>query len=360
MRDEFGFNGDYELHSHLHYANIASFDKYPASRDLEGVDYAIMGVPFDSGVSNRSGTRLGPRALRDASPLAARFPYPWGYRLCEERNIVDFGDVGYYAGPDTTKVMLEETFAAADHILSAGCGLLTLGGDHTIPYGMVRAAAKKYGTLSLLHFDSHQDSSPSVPGGVSHANFSYDLAAEGCIDPTRSAQVFIRTDMNLCGYNIFYAQDCLAMSMEELADRIRAVIGDSPVYLTFDIDALDPAYAPGTGTPVVGGPSTAQVRRLLYLLRGINVVAADIVEVLPAYDHAEITALAGATIAQDLIYLMDQSERYGRATPEQRAAGHELGAHVPSVRGELPKVTGTSGAAELGWAGSEPSPTATF
>lgn len=350
MRDELGHDGDYEIHRHLHYAGIASFNKYPVSRDLTGVDYAVMGVPFDVGTTNRPGARLGARAIRSASSLAQCFPYPWGYNLAESRNIVDYGDVGYFLGPDTTKVMLQETHDAAAKILGAGCGLLTLGGDHTIPYGMVRAAAEKYGTLSLIHFDSHQDSEPSDPGTVSHANFSYDLAAEGCIDPARSAQVFIRTDMNLCGYNIFYAQDALEIGMEELAKRIKEVVGDNPVYLTFDIDALDPAFAPGTGTPVVGGPTTAQVRRLLYLLRGINVVAADLVEVLPAYDKDETTALAAATIAQDLLYLMDQSEKYGRASAEERASGQELGVHVPSRRGETPKPVGTSGAKELAWA----------
>ena len=314
-------NVAYTVQRTLHYAGIPSFGKYPVSRDLEGIDYAVMGVPFDVGTSNRPGARLGPRAIRMASALGARFPYPWGYWIGECRNIVDYGDVGFDCGPEATWAMLTESHDAAAKILGAGCGLLTLGGDHTIPYGMVRAAAEKYGTLSLLHFDSHQDSVPSSPGTVSHANFAYDLAHEGCIDPSRSAQVFIRTDMNLCGYNIFYAQDCLDMGMEQLAGRIRDVLGDNPVYLTFDIDALDPAYAPGTGTPVCGGPTVAQVRKLLYLLRGINVVAADLVEVAPAYDPAETTALAASTVAQDLLFLMDQSERFGRASVAERDAG---------------------------------------
>ena len=210
----------------------------------------------------------------------------------------------YYVGADATRVMLEATYEHAKKILDAGCKLLTLGGDHTIPYGMVRATSEKYGKLALLHFDSHQDSTPTTDGNVSHANFAYDLQAEGCIDPSHSAQVFIRTEMTECGYNIFHAQDAVFMDMEDLAGKIKAVIGDMPVYLTFDIDALDPSAAPGTGTPVVGGPSSAQVRKLLYSLRGIDVVAADLVEVLPAYDHSEITALAAATIAQDLMYLM--------------------------------------------------------
>lgn len=298
---------EYEIQKHLHYGGIASFNLYPMTRDLEGVDIAVMGVPFDSGVTNRPGARLGPRAIRAMSQLTCCFSYPWDYKISETANIIDYGDVGYYVGPKTTEVMLEETYAHAKKILAAGCRLLTLGGDHTIPYGMVRASSEKYGKLALLHFDSHQDSTPSTDGNVSHANFAYDLQKEGCIDPEHSVQVFIRTEMTKCGYHIFYAQDAVFMDMKALAEQIKTVIGDMPVYLTFDIDALDPSAAPGTGTPVVGGPTTAQIRKLLYELKGLNVVAADLVEVLPAYDTSEITALAAANIAQDLMYLMYKS-----------------------------------------------------
>lgn len=300
---------EYEVQKHLHYAGIPSFNLYPATRELDDVDIAIMGVPFDSGVTNRPGARSGPRAIRNCSQLTNCFSYPWDYKISNEAKIIDYGDVGYYVGAQTTQFMLDETYKHAKRILSGGSKLLTLGGDHTIPYGMVRAASERFGKLALLHFDSHQDSTPSENGNVSHANFAYDLQAEGCIDPSRSAQVFIRTEMTECGYNIFYAQDAVFMDMEELADKLKAIVGNMPVYITFDIDALDPSAAPGTGTPVIGGPSTAQVRKLLYNLKGINVVAADLVEVLPAYDHSEITALAAATVAQDLLYLMYDEKR---------------------------------------------------
>lgn len=300
---------EYEIQKHLHYAGIPSFNLYPVTRELKDVDIAIMGVPFDSGVTNRPGARLGPRAIRNMSQLTCCFSYPWEYKISEAANIIDYGDVGYYVGADTTKVMLEETYNHAKKIFDNGCRLLTLGGDHTIPYGMIRTASEKYGKLALLHFDSHQDSTPSTDGNISHANFAYDLQAEGCIDPSHSAQVFIRTEMTECGYNIFYAQDAVFMSMEELAEKIKKIIGDMPVYITFDIDSLDPSAAPGTGTPVVGGPSTAQMRKLLYNLKGLNVVASDLVEVLPSYDHSEITSLAAANIAQDLMYLMHNKDK---------------------------------------------------
>ena len=296
---------EYDVQKHLHYGGIPSFNCYPVTRELEGVDIAVMGVPFDSGVTNRPGARLGPRAIRNMSQLACCFSYPWPYKISQTAKIIDYGDVGYYMGPKTTEVMLDETHEHAARILNAGCRLLTLGGDHTIPYGMVRAASEKYGKLALLHFDSHQDSTPSTDGNVSHANFAYDLQAEGCIDPAHSAQVFIRTEMTECGYNIFYAQDAVFMDMEQLAGKLKNIVKDMPVYITFDIDALDPSAAPGTGTPVIGGPTAAQARKLLHALKGINAVASDVVEVLPAYDHSEITALAAATVAQDLMYIMD-------------------------------------------------------
>lgn len=295
---------EYEIQKHLHYAGIPSFNLYPVTRELKNVDIAIMGVPFDSGVTNRPGARLGPRAIRNMSQLTCCFEYPWEYKLSDEAKIIDYGDIGFYVGADTTNIMLDETYKHAKKIIEAGCRLLTLGGDHTIPYGMVRAASEKYGKLALIHFDSHQDSTPSAGKNISHANFAYDLQEEGCIDSSHSAQVFIRTEMTECGYHIFYAQDAVFMKMEDLAEKIKNIVGDMPVYITFDIDSLDPSAAPGTGTPVIGGPSTAQMRKLLYNLKGLNVVAADLVEVLPAYDHSEITALAAANIAQDLMYLM--------------------------------------------------------
>lgn len=186
---------------------------------------------------------------------------------------------------------------------------MTIGGDHTIPYGPVRAASEKYGKLALLHFDSHQDSTKSEenPDGtrnLSHANFAYDLQEEGCIDPSHSAQVYIRTEMTECGYNVIHSMEALDMTPAQLSEKIKDIVGDMPVYLTFDIDALDPAAAPGTGTPVIGGPSSDTVRKVFQGLRGINIVAADMVEVLPDKDPSNITAIAGAAITQDIMYLM--------------------------------------------------------
>lgn len=292
-------------YEHLAYAGAVTFCRCKQTTDLDGVDVAVMGVPFDNGVTNRSGTRHGPRAIRETSMFVGTFHYPWDYEVTEKYNIIDYGDVGLSLGNDTTNFMIEDSYKHAKRILDSGAKLLSLGGDHTIPYGLVRAASEKYGKLALLHFDSHEDTSPGVSNNeVFHGSFAYDLQEEGCIDPSKSAQVFIRTNMVECGYNIIYANEALQMKPEELAGRIKDIIGDMPVYLTFDIDALDPAYAPGTGTPVVGGPSTQQARSVLKELKGLNIVAADLVEVAPIYDPTESTRLAAATIARDLLYLL--------------------------------------------------------
>ena len=291
----------------LSFSGICTFNNYPFTRSLNCTDIAIMGIPFDQGTTNRSGARMGPRAIREISSAVFPFNYKWD---CEKfsldiacPNIIDYGDVGASFGNQSIHVMMSESYEHAKHILSSGSALLSLGGDHTIPYGPVRAASEQYGKLALIHFDSHQDSAPSN-GNYSHANFAYDLAQEGCIDPTHSVQVYIRTNFENCGYQIIYADEALEITPRELALKIKKIVGDMPVYLTFDIDALDPAYAPGTGTPVCGGPSTYEVGQVLRNLEGIHLIAADITEVAPAYDHSQITALAAAHVAQDILCLI--------------------------------------------------------
>ncbi len=304
----------YNVQEHLHYAGIPTWNHAPLTQEVKGADIVVMGVPFDSGVTFRPGARFGPRAIREQSLIACCFKYPWEYRLSDRARIVDYGDVGHWVGAKATSFMVEDSYQHAKKIIDAGCKLMTLGGDHTIPYGPVRAAREKYGALALLHFDSHQDSTRSEenPDGtrnLSHANFAYDLQEEGCIDPSRSAQVFIRTEFTECGYNLIPSMDALDMTPRELAEKIKGIVGSMPVYLTFDIDALDPSAAPGTGTPVIGGPSSDFVRKVLLGLRGINVVAADMVEVLPDMDSSNITAIAGAAITQDIMYLLHESNR---------------------------------------------------
>jgi len=289
----------------LAYGGDVTFFRSKRTNDLKDIDLAIMGVPFDNGVSNRSGTRFGPRSIRELSLLVGSFHYPWDEEITEKYHIIDYGDVGYSVKSDPIRYMMEETYKHAKRILDSGAKLLTIGGDHTIPYGMVRAASEKYGKLALLHFDSHGDSSPGFSDEkVYHGTFAYDLQEEGYVDMKKSAQVYIRTSMYDCGYNIIYANEAFELGPEALAAKIKDIVGDMPVYLTFDIDSLDPAFAPGTGTPVIGGPSTREARATLRHLQGLNIVAADLVEVNPIYDPTEATSLAAATIAKDLLYLL--------------------------------------------------------
>ena len=146
----------YEVQEHLHYAGILSWNHCPITQDVEGADIVVMGVPFDSGVTFRPGARFAPRAVREQSLIACCFKYPWEYKLTDEAKIVDYGDVGYWVGAKATEFMVEDSYKHAKKILEAGCSLMTIGGDHTIPYGPVRAASEKYGKLALLHFDSHR------------------------------------------------------------------------------------------------------------------------------------------------------------------------------------------------------------
>ncbi len=296
-----------ETDNYLFFSGITTFGNYQYTRELDGVDIAVMGIPFDQGTTYRSGARFGARAIRAVSNSVFAFNYLWnrdGFSLEKAcPNIIDYGDVGAFYGKRAVDVMMEESYKHAKRILKSGASLMTLGGDHTIPYGPVRAASEVYGKVALIHFDSHQDSIPSH-GDYSHANFAYDLVQEGCIDVDHSVQVCIRTDFDNCGYKIIYADQVRKLSSEELANEIKKVVGDMPVYFTFDIDALDPSCAPGTGTPVCGGPTTGEILDTLRALEGINIVAADLVEVAPAYDHSDVTAFAAAHVAQGLMCLM--------------------------------------------------------
>ena len=292
----------------LAYAGHSTFWGLPHSRDVENQDVTVMGVPFELGLLRRPGARFGPRSVREASVHEMSMHYPWPYDVKLENALIDYGDVGYDLGQERLDYMLDETYTHARRILGKGSKLLTLGGDHTVAYGTIRAAKEKHGTLSLVHIDSHQESHKTEYGRISRNSFAHDLAQEGAIDPRTSVQAYIRTKMPKdFEYNIIYANEAMAMDPEVLAGKVKSVVGDTPVYLSFDIDALEPAFAPGTATPVPGGPSTREMRAFLSHLAGLNIVAADLVEVTPNYDSGEMTALSAASIAKDLIYLMTET-----------------------------------------------------
>ena len=228
--------------------------------------------------------------------------------------IVDYGDVAPIPGMGAVESLLELSESAASDIFENGASLLTLGGDHTVPYGPVRAAAKRFGKLALIHLDSHQDSldSDAMPGPrmVNHGTFATELAKEGHVDPSRSAQIYIRTYMdNPAGYTIFYADEAIELGPEQLAAKIRDLTGGGPAYISLDIDAIDPAFAPGVGTPCPGGPSSRETRQFLKSLDGLDLVAADIVELNPPFDPAQTTAILAAFLSFDLLHLMATARR---------------------------------------------------
>ena len=293
------------------FAGATSFLRRRYTKDLTGVDIAITGVPFDQAVTNRSGTRLGPRAVREASSLQPYdAPAYWnGYSPLEEFAIIDYGDLAFdYARvPDFPAALTEHIRT----ILNSGAASLAIGGDHFVTYPILRAYAEKYGPISMIQFDAHSDTWPDdVEGRIDHGTMFYKAVKEGLIDPARSAQVGIRThNDDTLGIPTLTARDVHESTPAAVAARLKEIVGDHPVYLTFDIDCLDPAFAPGTGTPVWGGLASWQAAAILHDLAGITLVGGDMVEVSPSYDTTGATAVAGAHVLMELICLWGWTRR---------------------------------------------------
>ncbi|MEM9427497.1 MAG: agmatinase [Pseudomonadota bacterium] len=292
------------------FAGVPSFLRRPLTKELTGVDLAVTGVPFDQAVTHRPGARFGPRALREASTLmAGDVPYGWGYSPLDRFRVADSGDMAFdYAAMADVPGVIEAHVAK---VLNAGAASLVLGGDHSITLPILRAHAAQHGALALIQFDAHPDTwTDDDAARVDHGTFVYKAMQEGIIDPARSVQIGTRVEVEDEVPNRITRIDARAVHTgTDVAGEVRRIVGDAPVYLSFDIDALDPAFAPGTGTPVWGGLSTAQAGLILRALAGINLVGADVVEVAPAYDHAGVTALAGAHVAYDLIALWGWNRR---------------------------------------------------
>ena len=287
------------------FAGATSFLRRRYSKDLSGVDLAITGVPFDQAVTNRPGTRLGPRAIREASALQVNDPpYGWdGYDPLGTLAIADYGDLAFdYARMSEFPATLE---THATGILDQGAAMIALGGDHSITLPLLRAHVKKHGPLALIQCDAHTDTWPDDDRTrVDHGTFTYKAVREGLIDTARSVHIGIRTvvEDNL-GIEILVARRVHQQGPAAVATRAREIVGNAPCYLSFDIDCLDPAFAPGTGTPVWGGLSSGQAAILMRDLAGINLVGGDVVEVSPPFDNAAITAVAGAHVAMELLCL---------------------------------------------------------
>jgi agmatinase len=284
------------------YAGVTSFMRRKYSRDLDGVDLVVTGVPLDTATTNRPGARLGPRGIRAASSMIA-WERPYGTKIdpFEKLAVVDYGDCFFDFGrAETVPSDIEEH---AFSIIDQGPGLLTLGGDHFISYPLIKAHVRKHGgPLSLIHFDAHSDTWADEEGRVDHGTMFWHAAREGLVDPAHSVQIGLRTtNDDTMGFNVLDGPWVHEHGIDAVIKKTRKKVGNRPVYLTFDIDCLDPSYAPGTGTPVCGGLTTHQASSILRGLTGINLVGMDVVEVAPAYDVGEITSLAGATLAAEMI-----------------------------------------------------------
>ncbi|WP_293006799.1 agmatinase [Nitrosomonas sp.] len=288
------------------FSGISSFMRRKYSKEIGGADLVVSGIPFDLAVTYRSGARFGPQAIRLASAeVASTKPYPWGFDPFENLTVIDFGDC--FLDVHNPLSIHQTIIEHARHILASGARMLTFGGDHYITYPLLKAHAEKFGKpLALIHFDAHSDTWPDdSPDSLNHGSMFYKAMNDGLIDSKHSVQIGIRTwNDDFMGIHILDATWVHRHGTDAVVTEVERIVGDRPAYFTFDIDCLDPAFAPGTGTPVCGGLSTAQTLSIIRGFSGINLIGMDIVEVAPAYDHSQITALAAAHIASDLICLL--------------------------------------------------------
>ncbi len=286
------------------FGGALSFLRRTYTKDLTGVDLAVTGVPFDLAVTNRPGARLGPRGIREASTLQAFDPpYGWDIDPLSDFDVVDYGDLAFdYARASGFPSALT---AHVGHILDAGAGCLALGGDHSISYPILTAYAERTGPLALLQFDAHSDTWPDDDRTrIDHGTMFYKAVKDGIVVPERSVQIGIRTtNADTLGVQTINARAVHERGPRRVAEEIRRIVSGWPVYVTFDIDCLDPAFAPGTGTPVWGGLASWQAAAILRDIAGIDMVGGDVVEVSPPFDPTGATAIAGAHVATELACL---------------------------------------------------------
>ena len=292
------------------YAGIPTFMRQPASRELEGVDVAIVGIPFDSGATSfRSGARMGPRKIREHSLEIWGYNRVMGVDPLDALTVVDYGDIGV----DLTNIetTAETIFKEARDILEKDVRLISLGGDHSIVYPLLKAHAEVHGPMALIHFDSHSD---TEDGPLRHGTPLAFASKEKAIDPDAFIQIGIRGPVYepkaleiaaSYGAQVLTIDECFEIGIPAVIDRYRKLVGNRKVYVSLDIDVADPAYAPGTGTPEVGGFTSYQILQLVRGLKGLNLVGFDLVEVSPPYDsQGEITAILGANLVFEFLSLL--------------------------------------------------------
>ena len=304
------------------FAGPATFARLPELDAVESADIAVVGVPFDSGVSYRPGARFGPGHIRASSKLLRPYHAPLDVFPFGALQIADAGDIA--VNPFSLDEAITAIERGADALRERTTRLLTLGGDHTIALPLLRALHRAHGPLSVLHFDAHLDTWDTYFGApYTHGTPFRRASEEGLLDPEGCLHVGIRgplydskdlVDDKTLGFQIARADDYQLEGLSAVVERMLARLGDRPVYVSIDIDVLDPAAAPGTGTPEAGGLTSRELLHTLRALTSRNVVGADIVEVSPPYDHAEITGIAASHAAYELLAVMAKAATRGSAT----------------------------------------------
>ncbi len=308
------FGESYNPMQTARFSDIPSFMRAPVERDLAEVDIGIIGIPFDGGLTCRTGARMGPREVRNESSMMRAINVSTGVRPFELARVADIGDV-HFANMFNLDEAIKDIERYYDAILAAKVLPLGIGGDHSVTYPILKALAKHHGKpLSLIHIDAHTDTWPAYQGSKFHHGAPFRLATEeGLIDPSKTIQIGIRGGQNFAdglnyssdkGMRVITIEDFEDMGWRAVAEEAQKVVGDSLTYLTFDVDGLDPAYTPGTGTPEAGGITMREAQRLLRELRGVNFAGGDVVEVSPPLDPSGMTAMNGATIAFEMLCLI--------------------------------------------------------
>lgn len=299
------------------YTGIPTFFRTRHTEDLSELDVALIGIPYDGGVTNRSGARHGPRAVRDQSSLMRRYNAVTGVAPFEGLRVGDIGDC-WLEQPYELATAHAEIAALLGKVVDAGVTPVSVGGDHSISLPILRAVAKS-GPVGLVHVDAHCDTGDDYLGSRFHHGAPFRRAVdEGLIDPKRVIQIGIRgttNDRDMWGFS--NRSGMRVLPMEEFHDKgwryaaeeARRVVGAGPVYLTYDIDSLDPVYAPGTGTPEAGGITTIEAMRLVRALQGLDFVGADLVEVAPSFDPSYITAFHAAAILFEILCVVTEARK---------------------------------------------------
>lgn len=289
-----------------------TFMRLPQATSLDGLDVAVLGVPMDIGTSWRSGTRFGPKQIRAESAMLRPYNMATGAAPFDSLNIGDIGDlaINTFSLPESLRI-IQESYEA---ILSGGVIPVAMGGDHSITLPILRAIAKKYGPVALVHVDAHADVNDEMFGErETHGTVFRRAFEEGLIVPDKTYQIGIRgtgyaasdfAEAQSWGFQHFPAAELWGRQLHQMGAEIRRDIGNRPVYVSYDIDSLDPAYAPGTGTPEIGGLTTPQALELIRSLKGVNIVGCDLVEVSPPYDPLGNTALVGANLLYELLCVL--------------------------------------------------------